>query len=86
MPVKGEVAAGLTICSTEVNAFDDRALDTGKAFAAFARVALANMHLYEGQGQVAEQLKSRGPALWSSRRRGSSWAGEGAPPRRRSTS
>ena len=58
VPVKGEVSAALNIYSTEVDAFDERALDTGRAFAAYAGVALANMHLYEARGEVAEQLQA----------------------------
>ena len=56
VPVQREVAAALNIYGTEENAFDEEALQLAQSFAAYAGVALANMHLYEAQGRVAEQL------------------------------
>lgn len=58
VPVQPEVSAALNIYSTEPNAFDDDSVELASTFAAYAGVALANMHLYEAQGRVAEQLQA----------------------------
>ena len=58
VPLQREVSAALNIYSTERNAFDENAVDLASTFAAYAGVALANMHLYEAQAQVAEQLQT----------------------------
>jgi GAF domain-containing protein len=58
VPIQREVSAALNIYSTEPDAFDADALELASTFAAYAGVALANMHLYEAQGQVAEQLQA----------------------------
>ena len=57
VPLQREVLAALNIYSVEHDAFDDGAVELATTFAAYAGVALANMHLYEAQGQVAEQLQ-----------------------------
>ncbi len=57
VPVQREVSAAINVYSTEPDAFDDAAVDLATTFAAYAGVALANMHLYEAQAQVAEQLQ-----------------------------
>ena len=57
VPLQREVAAALNIYSIDRNAFDDAAVELATTFAAYAGVALANMHLYEAQAQVAEQLQ-----------------------------
>jgi GAF domain-containing protein len=57
VPLQREVSAALNIYSTDRDAFDEAAVELAKTFAAYAGVALANMHLYEAQGQVAEQLQ-----------------------------
>jgi GAF domain-containing protein len=58
VPVQREVSAALNVYAVEEQAFDDDAADLALTFAAYAGVALANMHLYEAQGQVAEQLQA----------------------------
>jgi GAF domain-containing protein len=58
VPLQREVSAALNIYSTDCDAFDDNAVELASTFAAYAGVALANMHLYEAQGQVAEQLQT----------------------------
>ena len=58
VPVQREVSAALNIYSTEPNGFDGDAVELASTFAAYAGVALANMHLYEAQGKVAEQLQT----------------------------
>jgi GAF domain-containing protein len=58
VPLQREVSAALNIYSTDPDAFDDAAVELGSTFAAYAGVALANMHLYQAQGQVAEQLQT----------------------------
>jgi len=57
VPVQREVAAAVNIYSTAEHAFDDASVELASTFAAYAGVALANMHLYEAQGRVAEQLQ-----------------------------
>ena len=58
VPLQREVGAALNIYSTDSDAFDEGAVELARTFAAYAGVALANMHLYEAQGQVAEQLQT----------------------------
>ena len=58
VPVQREVAAALNIYGTQPHAFDEQAVELAATFAAYAGVALANMHLYEAQGRVAEQLQA----------------------------
>lgn len=57
IPLQRKVSAALNIYSTARDAFDEAAVEVGSNFAAYAGVVLANMHLYETQGQVAEQLQ-----------------------------
>jgi GAF domain-containing protein len=57
VPVQREVAAALNIYSTDAHAFDHDSVELASTFSAYAGVALANMHLYAAQGQVAEQLQ-----------------------------
>jgi GAF domain-containing protein len=57
VPLQREVSAALNCYSTERKAFDESAVELASTFAAYAGVALANMHLYTAQGQVAEQLQ-----------------------------
>ena len=58
VPLQREVTAALNIYSRDRDAFDDAAIELASTFAAYAGVALANMHLYTAQGQVAEQLQT----------------------------
>ena len=58
VPVQREVNAALNIYGVDVHAFDDSGLELAQTFAAYAGVALANMHLYEAQSKVAEQLQT----------------------------
>lgn len=57
VPLQREVSAALNVYSTDRHAFDDATVELGTTFAAYAGVALANMHLYQAQGRVAEQLQ-----------------------------
>ena len=57
VPLQREVSAALNVYSLDRDAFDDAAVELLSTFAAYAGVALANMHLYTAQGQVAEQLQ-----------------------------
>jgi len=57
VPLQREVSAALNIYSTDRDVFDASAVELARTFAAYAGVALANMHLYEAQAQVAEQLQ-----------------------------
>ncbi len=58
VPVQREVSAALNIYSTSPASFDEDGRELAVTFAAYAGVALANMHLYEAQGRVAEQLQT----------------------------
>ena len=57
VPVQREVLAAVNIYSRGPGAFDQDSIELGKTFGAYAGVALANMHLYEAQGELAEQLQ-----------------------------
>lgn len=57
VPIQREVTAAINIYSTQEQAFDDAAVELALTFAAYAAVALANMHLYQAQGRVAAQLQ-----------------------------
>jgi GAF domain-containing protein len=58
VPVQREVAAALNVYAVDEQAFDEDATQVALTFAAYAGVALANMHLYQAQGQVAEHLQT----------------------------
>lgn len=58
VPVQREVMAALNIYSTDRDAFDEDSIELATTFSGYAGVALANMHLYQAQGQVAEQLQT----------------------------
>jgi GAF domain-containing protein len=58
VPLQREVSAALNVYSTSEYAFDDTGLELGATFAAYAGVALANMHLYEAQSKVVDQLQT----------------------------
>ena len=57
VPLQREVMAALNTYSVDEAAFDEHTVEQAKTFAAYAGVALANIHLYEAQGAVAEQLQ-----------------------------
>ena len=58
VPVQREVMAALNIYSTGQDVFDHDSVELAKTFSSYAGVALANMHLYQAQGQMAEQLQT----------------------------
>jgi GAF domain-containing protein len=58
VPLQREVNAALNIYCTDEHGFDDAAAELASTFAAYAGVALANMHLHQAQGKVAEQLQA----------------------------
>ena len=58
VPLQREVSAALNVYGLHEQAFDDAAVELASTFAAYAGVALANMHLYQAQGKVAEQLQA----------------------------
>ena len=57
VPLQREVSAALNLYATDEHAFDDDAVELASTFAAYAGVALANAHLHQAQGKVAEQLQ-----------------------------
>jgi GAF domain-containing protein len=57
VPLQREVDAALNIYSRTERGLDDRSVQLARTFAAHAGVALANIHLYESQSRVAEQLQ-----------------------------
>jgi GAF domain-containing protein len=58
VPVQREVTAALNIYSTQHDAFGDADLEIAMTFAAYAGVALANMHLYQAHSRLAEDLQT----------------------------
>ena len=58
VPLQREVSCALNIYSTREDAFDEQDVELGSTFAAYAGVTLANMHLYQAQGKVVEQLQN----------------------------
>ncbi len=56
VPVQETVHAALNLYATEARAFDDEAKDLARAFASFAAVGMANVHLYTSARQQAEDL------------------------------
>ena len=53
-----EVFAGVNIYSTTSGAFGDEDITLATTFATYAGVALANIHLYEKQSRLAEDLQT----------------------------
>jgi GAF domain-containing protein len=58
VPVQREVMAALNIYSTDQDAFDQDSVELATTFSSYAGVVLANMHLYQAQGQMADQLQN----------------------------
>ncbi len=58
IPLRRDVAAALNIYSRRARAFDDEGRALADTFAGYAGVAIANMHVYEAQSRVAEQLQT----------------------------
>jgi GAF domain-containing protein len=58
IPLQRDVGAALNIYSTRPQAFDGESRRVAGALADYAGVAIANMHVLETQGRVAEQLKT----------------------------
>jgi GAF domain-containing protein len=58
VPLQREVTAALNIYSTERAAFTEPDIEVATTFAAYAGVALANMHLYQAQSRLAEDLQT----------------------------
>ena len=56
IPRQRDIAAALNIYSTRSQAFDGESRRVAGAFADYAGVAIANMHVLEAQGRIAEQL------------------------------
>lgn len=56
VPVQQQVAAALNVYGGPADAFDEESIELGATFASYAAVAIANMHLYESNKQLAEQL------------------------------
>jgi GAF domain-containing protein len=57
LPVHERVSGALNIYATEPHAFDDDAISLARTFAGYAAVALANVHLYETQAQLAAHMQ-----------------------------
>lgn len=58
IPLLREVAAALNMYATREHAFDEQSIELAGTFSAYAGVALANMHLYDAQARVADQLQA----------------------------
>lgn len=57
VPVRREVNAALNLYGVPAKAFGPESRELATTFAAYAGVALANMHLFEVQSRTAEQLQ-----------------------------
>ena len=57
VPLQREVTAAINLYATRAHAFDADSVELASTLASYAGVALANMHLYETQTRVAEQLQ-----------------------------
>lgn len=58
VPLQREVSAALNVYSSQPAAFTDADVDVASSFAAYAGVALANLHLYRAQSRLAEDLQT----------------------------
>jgi GAF domain-containing protein len=58
VPLQREISAALNIYSSQAQRFDDGDVEVASTFAAYAGVALANVHLYEAQSRLAEDLQT----------------------------
>jgi GAF domain-containing protein len=58
VPVQRQVTAALNLYGLDAGVFDRDSVELAETFASYAAVAVANMHLYEAQGRLAEQLQS----------------------------
>jgi GAF domain-containing protein len=58
IPVQKQVVAALNIYGHDAHSFGAANVELGETFAGYAAVAIANMHLYEGMKQTADQLTS----------------------------
>lgn len=56
LPVREAVHGALNLYGLEADAFDDDARHVARAFAAYAAVAVHNMHLYEHTRDLAQNL------------------------------
>jgi GAF domain-containing protein len=56
MPVEDALAGALNIYATELDAFDNDAVELARTFAGYAAVALANVNLYSTTAALAEQM------------------------------
>ena len=57
VPVQETTHAALNLYAIDAHAFDDEARDLGRAFASYAAIGIANVHLYSGARQQAENLE-----------------------------
>jgi GAF domain-containing protein len=58
IPVQREVTAALNMYSVDERAFDDAAAGLASTFAMYAGVAIANMHLYQAQVEMAGRTRT----------------------------
>jgi GAF domain-containing protein len=56
LPVHEQITGALNVYATE--AVDDDAIVLGQTFAGYAAVALANVHLYDAQANLAQQMQA----------------------------
>ena len=57
LPVQEEVLGALNVYAREPDAFDEAALESGRRFAAYAAVAIANAQLYRSAAEAAEHMR-----------------------------
>lgn len=57
LPVQEEVLGALNVYSRAPDAFDEKALASGRRFASYAAVAIANAQLYRSAAEAAEHMR-----------------------------
>lgn len=58
LPIQEDLIGALNMYARTANAFDERAIEAGEAFAAYAAVAVGNADTFASTAETAEQLRS----------------------------
>lgn len=58
LPIQEDLIGALNIYARSANAFDDRDIEAGKAFAAYAAIAVGNADTFASTAETAEQLRT----------------------------
>ena len=57
LPVQEEVLGAINVYSREADVFDEEAVESGRRFAAYAAVAIANAQLYRSASDAADHMR-----------------------------